>query len=288
MTTPAEVISIIPDRWLRFVTRQRFRFKVVDRALDWIARRTIFNRDGIIRRGKGAGLRFNPGQSAVSFVFGTHEAPVQRVLEKVLRPGAVFLDVGANVGFYSVIAARLVGGAGRVVSFEPVPTNCKCIAHNAGLNGFSQITARGEALGEAEGEAEFILSGHATWGRLASVGVPPADPAGRMKVQIRRLDTLVEQGLVPQPGVMKIDVEGSELPVLTGARRTIEASRPSMIIELHGTNAEMDQVLSELGYKSAVIGSALPVSVAHWNATILAIPSERADVLPLLEEIKTY
>ena len=75
-------------------------------------------------------MRINLHGSAVAFATGMAERPLQSALQRELRPGATFFDIGANVGFVTLIAARLVGPSGRVVAFEPVPENVAAIREN--------------------------------------------------------------------------------------------------------------------------------------------------------------
>lgn len=253
--------------------------------LDWMLDRVYRERDSQIQRGPGAGLRFNPGRAAVSFVLGTHEPAVQRVFELAVKPGMTFCDVGANVGFYSMIVARLAGSGGRVFSFEPLADNLRWIEHNARLNGFAQVTARCEALGNVDGEARFMRSEQPTWGRLSSVGQPPARPAGEVTVKVRRLDNLLAEGAVAPPNLMKIDVEGAEAGVLEGAAETLRRCRPLLIIDLHGTNAAVAAILREQRYRAIVLGSASTILESPWDACVVAAPAEREDLAPLLAQL---
>ncbi len=245
------------------------------------------NRDLTIMRGVGAGLRFNTVGSAVSFVMGTHDPVTQVALKSLLQPGMTFYDVGANVGFFSVIAARLVGAGGRVVAFEPLPVNARAIRHNAQLNGFTHIDAREQALGGSDGEASFMLSAEPTWGKLTSVGKAPDQHTGETVVAVRRLDGLIEQEGLPPPDVMKIDVEGAELEMLAGAERTLRARRPVILMELHGTNREVAEKLAALNYTAAVLGAPGDIATAHWNANIIAAPAERADLAATIAALRS-
>lgn len=253
--------------------------------LDWLLNTVYRGRDSVIQRGAGTGLRFNPGNAALAFVFGTHEPEVQRTFQLLAMPGMTFYDVGANVGFHSVIVARLVGSAGRVISFEPLRDNLRWLEHNSKLNGFSHIAARCEALGNIDGETQFMLSEQPTWGRLASVGSPPARSAGETAVRIRRLDSLLREGEVAPPDLIKIDVEGSEVDVLKGGADTLRRYRPILIIDLHGTNAPVAAILEEQRYQAIVLGSAGAIPELPWNACVIAVPAEREDLAPLLREL---
>ena len=120
----------------------------------------------------------------------------------------------------------------------------------------------------------FWTSAEPTWGKLVGIGKIPDKMTGEIKVPIRRLDRIVAEVGLPSPDAIKIDVEEAEVEVLEGATETLRAHRPRLMIELHGNNAGVAELLSKLGYKTVVIGGNLPVTQAHWNASIVAIPVE--------------
>jgi len=112
----------------------------VERALPFLSpaiRRTVRSRqvsDGLIAHGEGEGLRINPGGANPGYALGTTEPGVQQALAELLEPGMTFYDVGANMGFFSLIAWRRVGPHGRVRSFEPLPESARTLRHNVALN----------------------------------------------------------------------------------------------------------------------------------------------------------
>ena len=127
------------------------------------------------------------------------------------------------------------------------------------------------ALGKSEGEAAFWTSKQPTWGKLASVGKKPDKFAKEVKVRLRRLDSVVDELKLPPPALIKMDVEGSEIDVLEGARQTLERYRPTLLIEAHGTNAAIENFLVAIGYRVGVLGKNIPVAEAYWNAHIFGI-----------------
>ena len=180
-------------------------------------------------------------------VRGTLEPPVQEALRRLLAPGDVFYDIGANVGFFTLLGARLVGPAGRVVAFEPVPWCARAVGNNIDLNGFEHAQIRAEAVGDADGVARLLVVGEASWSHLESTG-RHADVRDEIDVAVVALDSLVGAGTLPPPDVLKIDTEGAELHVLEGARATIDRHRPAIVCELHDTNEAFVALMDELGY----------------------------------------
>src|SRR5271156_963002 len=100
---------------------------------DWLPA-MLKNQEGRIQKGLGRGLRFNAANSAVGFLLGTHDLEVQYTLSRLLRPGMTVYDIGANVGFTAMLAAKQVGPDGKVVCFEPLAANAEQIAQNAKFN----------------------------------------------------------------------------------------------------------------------------------------------------------
>jgi FkbM family methyltransferase len=272
------VLGVVPSGFLRFLSRNQSRSRTLRRICAWGAS-MVKGQDAVILRGAGQGLRFNVAASHSAFILGNHEPEVQEVLAKVLRPGMVYYDVGANVGFFAVIAARLLGPSGRVVCFEPLPENARQIEYNAQLNSFANVAVRCEALGGSNRTDVFNTSAEPTWGMLSTVGKPPEQALGQIPVQVRTLDSLCVPGGLPRPDLIQVDIEGAEAEFLDGARETLTACRPILVIELHGTNDAVTTRLDRLGYSCSVLGSSLPVHDVTWDANIVAVPQERLDLI---------
>jgi FkbM family methyltransferase len=187
-----------------------------------------------IRAGVGIGLRIGRRHASADYSAGTNELPVQVALADLLRPGDVFFDVGANVGFFSLVAARLVGPEGRVIAIEPVPANCKAIRANARRNGFRNVEVLAAAAGGVEGTATLVLTRHPGGAALATAASQPPDAVGQLRVRVATIDGLVEAGHWPAPNVVKIDVEGAETGVLEGMCRTLARWHPVILCEVDG------------------------------------------------------
>jgi FkbM family methyltransferase len=197
----------------------------IKRRLGWRGRA------GMLTVGVGAGLRLDPGASNPAYATGANELPVQQALAQHLLAGGVFYDVGANIGFLTLIGARLVGPRGRVYAFEPVPANAALVRRNVSLNGFAQVQVVEKALGRHSGRAELALAAYSGGAVLADVGTPP-DAAGSISVALASIDDLVEQaGFIP-PSLVKIDVEGAELEVLEGMVTTLAKHQPVLLCEV--------------------------------------------------------
>jgi FkbM family methyltransferase len=211
----------------------------------------------MIASGPAAGLRFDAGADTVRFEKGDYEQPVQQALASLARPGDVCYDIGANLGFFSILLGHLVGPKGVVYAFEPVPANAAAIERNARLNDLGNVRVMRVALARSDGAAELLLAQHVGGAVLADAGAPP-DPAGRLTVATAAVDSLLARGELAPPRLVKIDVEGAEMDVLAGMERTLREYAPTLVLELDdATLTECERkvntcrdFLESLGYRT--------------------------------------
>lgn len=163
--------------------------------------------------------------------FRNCEADTFTMIETLLTPGMRFLDCGANIGFYSVVAGRRVGSTGGVFAFEPTPSSFARLQANLALNGLAWAVPFPLALGASNGKAavyEFDADHHGLNTLAKSDGATEVAAC-----EVRALDSLLAEGRVRPPHVMKIDVEGSEWDVLRGAEKLWRSTEaPTIVIEL--------------------------------------------------------
>jgi FkbM family methyltransferase len=152
------------------------------------------------------------------------EEHVVEVLEEHVRPGSVVIDVGAHIGTHTLTLARLVGPEGRVYAFEPVRKIYRELVRNLALNGVTNVVPLRYALGK--GAPRVIEMKPITPGEEGGTAVG----RGGDPVELRTLDSFGFEGV----SLVKIDVEGYELPVLDGAEQTIRRSRPALVVEILG------------------------------------------------------
>lgn len=183
-------------------------------------------------------------------LLGRTEGPLLDWFARYVRPGDTWIDVGAHYGYTTFALARLVGGAGRVFTFEPVAATAGCVDQGRRLNGLDQVTVLSFGLGAPEtiemrrlglrrGMAEDTPRAGAT--REAFATVP-----------IARFDWLwprVHGGDGWIHGI-KIDVQGMEIEALHGMREALKRWRPRVVIELHAGVSREDvlQLLGDAGY----------------------------------------
>jgi FkbM family methyltransferase len=201
--------------------------------------------DGAVLRviqGPLRGKRWIAGSSNHGCWLGSYELRKQRKVIELVRPGMVCWDVGANVGFYTLLFAELVGPSGKVLAFEPLPRNVDLLRRHVEMNGYRNVRIFPRALADFDGEASFDPGPNPSMGRIA--------PSGPLRVPCARADTLLATGEVEPPDVIKIDVEGAEAAVLRGARQMMER-HPVMLLATHGVQAHREclGLLAAAGYK---------------------------------------
>jgi FkbM family methyltransferase len=199
-----------------------------------------------LRSGVAAGMRWRRHHRYVNgYWIGQYELPIQEGLARELKPGMVFFDVGANAGFFTLVAAKLVGSQGKCVAFDPMPENVESVRQQIKLNELGYCTAVQKAVGAHVGEAEFTFgtAGDST-GRFGSGG----DGKTTMTVKVTTLDEAIAR--FGRPDFIKMDIEGAEVDALAGAERVLKEERPTWLIELHGPDCErgVRRIMSEHGY----------------------------------------
>lgn len=148
---------------------------------------------------------------------GVLEPRTTALFDRLLRPGDTVVDVGAHVGYHALRARRRIGETGRVFAIDPQPYNCHKLLTNAELNGFANITVIAAAVGAAAGFAPLKQQPRTDKSRLTLRGAGVNDRLGTFVAPIMTLDWLFAAQGIDRAALLKIDVEGYELEVLTGA-----------------------------------------------------------------------
>ena len=195
--------------------------------------------------------------------YGLYELKVKEAMKKYLKRGGVFLDIGANIGYLSAIGASLVGKDGVVHSFEPVPEYFKYLSKLVELNPDYNIVINNFALGESRDSACLNVAGQSKIGSNSMVPnfIPEDLVKTTITVPVQRLDRYAEENNLSCPSLIKVDVEGFELPVLKGASALFQQSKdklPLVIVEItpsvneqsNKDIAELEELMFGFGYKS--------------------------------------
>lgn len=180
------------------------------------------------------------------------------VVRRTLEPGGCFVDVGANVGYFSLLAASRVGRRGRVLAFEPSPYAFERLTKTILSNRIEQIQAFAHALGAARGHAELQFTGQVQANHTPSLVPQPG--ARTVRVEVKPLDDILDELRVRHVDLMKVDVEGFEPSVLRGAEESLRAGRvAAVLIELNepwlaragSSGAEVRAMLEGFGFRDA-------------------------------------
>lgn len=216
---------LLPATWRQALSTSRVG-RIVHGMLQRAPGRRWYTVPAGINKGMRLLLDFRYGE--YMYYWGLHEPEVQALLPEVVRPGHVMYDVGANIGLISVAAAQLVGPAGRVFAFEPLPDTAAVLEAVAAENGLRQITVIRRAV--ADRVEQGVMGEHDV--------LSTASGASGTVVPVTTLDAFVyDEGFLP-PHVIKLDVEGAESRALSGMSRVVDESRPVLLIEIHPGQAE--------------------------------------------------
>lgn len=197
-------------------------------------------------------------------LLGSYEPEQTRLFQRWVGPGATVLDVGAHVGYYTLVSSVLAGPGGRVVAFEPNPRNHDFLRRHVALNGCANVEVEQAAVAAANGTARFDFGSGSGTGRLAE--------GGAIEVRTVRLDDFCAERRL-HPAAVKIDVEGAELEVLRGGEETLRRCRPVIFLSTHGPDVHRRCVewLAARGYAlQPILGTELEAATE-----VLALPDER-------------
>jgi FkbM family methyltransferase len=195
-----------------------------------------------ILAGPLSGSRWLPasGGKIVRLICGTYEQAQSRLFHQHVTAESTVFDLGANVGYYTLLAAKLAR-LGQVVAFEPEPRNAAFLRSNIAANRCQNVSIHELAIAATTGVAKFKFGSGSGTGALAAEGT--------LAVKTVKLDEFVAtSGL--RPTHLKIDVEGAEIDVLRGGLEALQACRPTIFLSTHGAAAHADccELLQELKY----------------------------------------
>ena len=223
------------------------------------------------------------GASRGIYPFGFYEPGTLEVMRRVLRPGDVFVDAGASVGMMSLFAAALVGPDGRVLSFEPLPKRFALLSESIRLNGLRNIVVRNIGLGSASMETTIFTD------RISPSMVERPDSSAGVPVRVEPLADMLREEGISRVRMIKVDVEGFELPVLRGAEDILRGPEPPALCVEYGVyDGSREDLLSFLrslpayrlfnlaGTKSTVskLREISPGSVPRNGDNIFCIPAD--------------
>lgn len=212
------------------------------------------------------GVRYFPlrGDRSISDTLGKLEVPEPELTAEFLRrvgPGMTVLDLGANIGYYTLLAAKAVGPSGRVLAFEPEMENAAALMKGLEANGFRNVTVFPYAVSRALGQSDLFM---ATTSGSHSIALRPSNASSlRQRVVTVALDGFLDPDVCPD--VVKMDIEGSEVPALEGMRRLLADPRlktlfieaePPILASLGLSAASITSLLEPYGFRCAYVDTA--------------------------------
>jgi len=188
------------------------------------------------------------------FIDGDYEIETCKVIACTLRPGSVFFDVGANIGFFSSRGAISVGEGGEVYAFEASPSVAHYLGKNVNLNSFENIKIINSAVSDVVGEINFFQS---QLNQCGMSSIAPQSDASPIRLCSTTLDAFVRKENITRVDLIKVDVEGHEAAVFRGALELLQEQAPIIIFEFcdwaekragYGLG-ESQQILMDCGYR---------------------------------------
>lgn len=246
-------------------------FMTAARLLRWTALE-LMQRDAEFATADGAIVRsMAKNFSSLSvYLTGERDPELQTFIRRRLRPGDVFLDVGANVGIYTVFAGKLVGPSGRVVAIEANPSTFAYLADNIVRNRLENVTPLNCAAGEEQGALQIAENAR----NAGETHIATAAESGAA-VPVDRLDVILRRQGIDRIDYFKIDIEGFELPALRGAADTLRHS-PDVVVQTELVDAharrygysirQIVEFMSALGLSPHVpdrAGTATPIAIGE-------------------------
>lgn len=249
----------------------------------------------IVRLRSGAFIHVDPTDylQLLIYYLGTFEPHCLPYLKMCVRTGGTIVDVGANIGIYTLESSLAVGPAGHVISIEPIPSNAKSLKKSVKLNKITNVTLIEIAVGESAGSAKLSLRSGANFGMFT---IAPVSDGKSLNVEVRPIDDLLEERGILFVDLIKMDIEGSEYRALRGAMKTLQRCRPTILIELceetlrdcGSSPSEVAEFLGKLGYRGWVIER----KVARLIEASKEIPNEceclfvHCDNISLMQRLK--
>jgi FkbM family methyltransferase len=219
-------------------------------------------------------------QTEKDYWLGTYEPELQWALGELIKPGMLAFDVGANIGYITLMLAWAVGPTGGVVAFEALPANVARLEQNLVLNDLSgRVKVMAVAVGAGEGTIRFQIHASGGMGKAAgSAGRADETYQSEITVPSSSLDAFVYELGNPAPQIVKMDIEGGEVMALPGMRRVLREARPTLLLELHGPESSRVawEELREAGYSIHAMERGFArlesIEALDWKAYLVGMP----------------
>jgi len=198
--------------------------------------------------------------SDATYLSGIFDTDTLFEFKKHIKPGYTVFDLGANEGYYSLIASKLVGDKGKVISFEPMPENIGLLKKHIKINNVNNVIVESKAVSDFTGSLKFSNTADKAGNTYLNSSPKFISSENTITVDTIKLDDLMQQASFTPPDFIKIDVEGAEFDVLSGADKLIKKYKPVILIATHdfhvpGVKDRCINYLTEIGYKYSKLGN---------------------------------
>lgn len=274
------VAQLLPASTKQAIYRNRFIANLVRSTLN------LAVPDGLSVVGIAAGAAENLQmeldlKTEKDYWLGTYEPEVQNGISELVKPGDIIFDIGANIGFLTLLFARQTGAKGHVHAFEALPANILRLKQNIDRNNFQErVTVIPAAVLDKSGPVEFFIGPSSGMGKVeGSAGRDSIEYTDSIRVEGLSIDEYIELGGNIPANIVKIDIEGGEVLAVPGMQKLIHNHRPIVMIELHGSKAAKIcwEILNQEKYQICRMALTFPkineFQDLDWKSYIVAFPN---------------
>jgi len=277
--------SVLPASLKRLLYKIPFLSKLIRISLNAAAPDGLTNIE--ISAGPARGLRMALDLHAEKdYWLGTYEPDLQATVENLIQPGYTIYDVGANIGYISLMCSRLTGTNGSVFSFEALPLNIKRLTQNVKMNNLLEIiTVTHTAVVDKKGEVTFLTHTSGAMGKAEGSAGRHEKYGNSITIPGISLDDFAFSRGNKLPDLIKMDIEGGEGNALKGAKKILSNKKPVLLIELHGEEAarQVWDSLNMHNYSIHELKRGYPqvssVGALGWKAYIVAVAETQSALL---------
>jgi FkbM family methyltransferase len=216
-----------------------------------------------ILRGPLKGRRLVLGENdRKAYLLGGYEKTIAGHLGRECRAGTTALDVGANIGYFTLLLSELTGPGGAVFSFEPNPENAAKIRRMVDVNRIRNITVLQLAVSNHSGRMPFMVESTGSMGRLLA---EPVGANGCIDVEVAPIDQVVRMQKIRMVSVIKMDIEGAEAEAIPGMKELLRRDRPVIFCEWHPakTKSGYREIFSGVGYRCELLDPESAIETFH-------------------------
>ena len=212
---------------------------------------------------------YDDGLSKQLLKYGARELDHKYLLEMILKPGTFVLDIGANIGYYALLENELIGSEGKLVCIEPSPSNVSLLTKNMKLNNLHDVTIVEGAISQSSGKKAFYLSHESNLNTFHNYGTVEKHLSGeQIEVSTYSVPDLISKLDISEPlGLIRMDVEGHEVEVISGMMNGIKSSNlaPTIIFETHISRYSHENNMANILKELFQNGYSVPWGASSWQ-----------------------